>query len=299
MKPQLLEYLVRACTREVLKQLNENDDKDAKSSFEPSKTRKCSRCKTKPAMASYSTCKDCHDKSLDDAESYYDVQEAEGDETKGAAAPPADGQGTADQPAVPKTADSKPDEKPSQPETPKPEAPKKTKPIQGINVINPRDKAEMKPLEFRGKDPATIERTLFNRASAMAGSKVKVALSTIRAVTNALANPSTPLFLYIGKVDPDSDDLFMLSDNSLQVAKDSTADLSVTGTADPATYNAIGPSDPTDYDPDTMGAAYAQRQAGFSDRARQEPEIEFGDNSMEEQIRKLIKKMVNETLDPR
>lgn len=242
MKPQLLEYLVRACTREVLKQLNEEA------------------------------------------------------ETKGAPAPPADGQGTADQPPVPKAepAAAQPEAKPSQPETPK------LKPIKGINVVNPREKSEIKPLDFRGKkDPASIERTLYSRASAMAGSKVKVALSTIRAVTKALENPNTPLFLYIGQYDPQSDELYLMADSSIDVAKDASVNPEELAAGELSTYHSTDPADPAEYDPETMGAAYVQKSPGFNDRSQHEPEVEFGDNSMDEQIRKLIKKMVNETLDPR
>lgn len=258
MKKELLEYLVRACAKEVIQQLDENF---YRSNGRPS-----------PIL------------------SRAFVNEAD-DETKGAAAPPADGQGTADQPPVPKAAKEPKSQEPSQPETPK-----EPKSFKGINLVNPRDKSKIDRIELSG-DAASIERVLHRKASSVAGSKVKISIGAMRAIDNALKNPSIPLFLYIGKFDPESEELFVMADNSLQIAKDSSVSQDELSSGLPGTFQATDIADPKDYDPDQMGAAYAQKQAGYSDRSQIEPEIEFGDNSFGESIRPAIKALVNEILN--
>lgn len=162
MKPELLEFLIRECAKEVLTQLNEEE------------------------------------------------------ETKGAAAPPADGQGTGDQPSVPL---DEPDD--TQQDQPEPEVP--TSPdLKGIVLVNPRDKSKLQKMDLKRSDDATLERGLHRYAAQIAGSKVKVALSTLRQVRDAVNNPNGSLYLYIGKYDEASDELFLLADKSLQVAKDSS-----------------------------------------------------------------------------
>jgi hypothetical protein len=253
MKPQLLEYLVRACTREVLKQVNE----DKQGYFY--------RGKGRPAPIL----------------SRAFVNEEE--ETKGAPAPPAAGQGTADQPAIPKNdpktlndpkadADADAAKKPAEP---------KPKAFKGINIVNPRDKSNVKTVELKTKDDASIERELHRLGSSLAGSKVKVAISTMRAVK--AANPNTPLFLYIGKYDPQSDELFVLADNSLQVAKDASAEPESLSAAQPD-YTAPVPFNPT------MATAndFSQRMANAGQTVPQ---------PIDETIHKLVKQMVNSILD--
>jgi hypothetical protein len=252
MKPELLEYLVRTCTREVLKQVNE----DKEGYF--------FRVKGRPAPIL----------------SRAFVNEEE--ETKGAPAPPADGQGTADQPAVPKNEpqtlnDPKADADAAAAKKPEP----KPKQVKGINIVNPRDKSKLQQVALKSKDDASIERELHRLGSSLAGSKVKVAISTMRAVKSA--NPNTPLFLYIGKYDPQSDELFVLADNSLQVAKDSSAEPESLTAAQPD-YTAPVPFNPT------MATAndFGQRMANAGQTVPQ---------PIDETIHKLVKQMVNSILD--
>jgi hypothetical protein len=216
MKQELLEYIIRACAKEVLNQVNEAEE-----------------------------------------------------ETKGAPAPPADGLGSADQPPVPK--EEEPQEtKPQEPETPKvPE-------LKGVILVNPKDKSKLQRVKVKAGDDATLERTLHSLAAALAGPKVKVALSTMRMVKDAVKNPNSSAYVYIGKYDPQSDETFLLADKSLQVAKDSSIMPDDTGAS---VTNFKHPTD----------AELAQQMAMGGRTRVPEP--------MGEEIKTLIKTMVNEILD--
>ena len=226
MKPELLEYLVRHCVREVLTQIKEVDE----------------------------------------------------DPTKGAPAPPAAGQGTADQPEIPKK-DSPPEENPSEPETP-PQSPE----LKGVKFVNPKDKAKLQTVRVQGNDDASIERSLHQQGARIAGSNVKVAISTSRMVKDALRNPNTAVYLYLGKYDPNSDEIFLMADKSLQVAKDGSI------AAGEMTGSPVGSLAPSDFHPDTAGSTeFAQRmsaQAGGTPR--------YG---IDEKLIELIRKTINEVLD--
>lgn len=259
MKKELLEYLVRACAKEVITQLNEgNREYFFRSKGRPS-----------PILGRAFV--------------------NESDDIKGAAAPPADGQGTADQPPIPNS------EPPIQKEPSQVETPPETKPLKGINIVNPRDKSKIDSIQITGKDDASIERVLHRKAASVAGPKVKISLGALRAVKSALSNPSVPLFLYIGKFDPESDELFLMAEHSLQVAKDSSVSQDELSSAIPGTYWATDIASPEDYDPEKTGANYAMKQAGYSDRSQVEPEMDIPD--INESLRPAIKALVNEILN--
>lgn len=222
MKPELLEFLIRECAREVLTQINEGDQ-----------------------------------------------------DIKGAAAPPADGQGTADQPAIPNEEPKIP-EKPQQPETPPAPA------LKGMVFVNPKDKSKLQKVDIKSGDDATIERSLHALASRSAGAKVKISLSAMRAVKNAISNPNAALYLYVGQYDPQSEELFLMADNSLQVAKDasvapeemSTMSAPVSTTA----FNAMAAS-PGEFANHLANQGYTQPTA------------------VTEELRKAIKAMVEKIMD--
>jgi len=214
----------------------------------------------------------------------------EEDPTMGAPAPPEAGQGTADTPEIPKDKDTTP-EPPSQPETPP------TPQVKGIVLINPMDKANLKPVTLRGKDDASLERELYTQARGIAGRNVKVSLSTRRSVKDSLKNPSAPMFLYFGKFDPASDEIFLMADKSLQVAKDSSVDpTEIKGTS--KSVPVINPVDrPTT--PDEEDAEYIQSVPKMY--GAQGPEVVAPDdsetNDQIDEIKLLVKKMVNEVLN--
>lgn len=199
------------------------------------------------------------------------------DETVGASAPPADGQGTADQPPVPKEKGA-PEENPSEPETPAmPQSPN----LKGVVFVNPKDKAKLQKLQIQGGNDAALERSLHQQASRVAGPNVKVALSTSRMVKDALKNPNTTTYLYLGKYDPNSEEIFLMADKSLQIAKDSSISPAEMTGAPASTFT---PQDKI---------AGARDDADYA-AARQTQTPKYGLN---EELNKVIKKMVNEVLD--
>jgi len=175
MKQELLEYIVRACAQEVLKQIQTLNEEE---------------------------------------------------ETKGASAPPSDGQGTADQPSIPKEPAETSKEIPDAPPSPE---------LKGIILINPKDKSKLQKIDIKSQDDAGLERQLHNIASKIAGGKVKTSISTIRLVKDVIKNPSSVAYLYIGKHDPNAEELFLMADKSLQVAKDSS--IPVTDIASASTFS--------------------------------------------------------------
>ena len=205
------------------------------------------------------------------------VREAD-DEFKGAAAPPADGQGTADQPAVPK-------DKPEEPQAPEePQTPEPTN-LKGNVFINPRDKSDLKPLKLtpEGSD-AQLDRELHRFAAGYAGSQVRIAISTMRMVKEALRNPGVTVYLYLRKYDPSSEEVYLVADRSLYIAKDNSitpAELTGASVSQPST---------NDFQPLTASPDdYAQNMTAGG--RTQVPRID------EQVFRKIVKKMVNEILN--
>jgi hypothetical protein len=210
------------------------------------------------------------------------VNEAD-DDTKGAPAPPADGQGTADQPAVPKEP-TRPHENPSEPETPpSPE-------LKGVVLVNPRDKSKLRSVPLRFTNDAALERDLHRLGATIAGTGVKTALSATRAVKDAIKNPNSPAYLYVGKYDPNSDELFLMADKSLQVAKDASVPPSeLTGAS-------VSPIVPSEYDPLVASAGdVAQRMTAAGQTPRPEiPEDPEDTEELNEGLKTAIKKMITE-----
>jgi len=291
MKQELLEYLTRYCVREVLRQLNEESESNT-----------CQKCKGKGyfsgTLRNHGSGENvyheaipcdfpgCHDGKVDRAENQHaqgigpcpHLKEAD-DETKGAPAPPADGQGTAEQPEIPKDKDTTP-EKPSEPETP-PSDPTPT--LTGIRMVDPRDKSRLDLQKIRGGSDSALERELYQIASSKAGPRTKVALATTRTVKSVLNNPHASLFLYLGKYDPESDEIFLMADKSLQIAKDqsiSPAELTGTPTSMPVS---------TQFDPITASPTQLSRRMQSGGQTQVQ--------NVDERLVKVIRKMVNEMLD--
>jgi hypothetical protein len=290
MKPELLEYLVRHCAREVLSQMNEHTrlDSDHDNDLDV-RSHVCGTCNgSGEGMHDGTKCTTCggsgssnSKKKLTkrtDPDYDHDLDDTlrEGDpEIKGAAAPPADGQGSGDTIGIPNEEPEIP-EKPSEPETPKSQS------LKGIIIVNPKDKAKLEKVSIKGRDDGAIERELHKIGAMRAGSNVKVAISTIRAVKNAMHNPNAVIYLYLGKYDPDSDEIFLMADQSLQVAKDETAtDLD---------NNGISTSTPqSEFNPMSAGA---DEFAGRMQNKGQTPV-----HGLDEGLKSIIKKMVNGYLE--
>lgn len=223
MKKQLLEYLVRQCAREVLKQINEADD------------------------------------------------------IKGSSAPPADGQGIADQPEIPKNNPDEPTE-PSQEETPEvPPSPE----LKGVVIVNPKNKSKLERVFLKSSNDADIERELHRIGVRYAGPKVKTSISTMRAVKDVIRNPSTTIYLYVGKYDPNSEEIFLMNDKSIQVAKDESIPSSeITG---------------AEISPLSTPSSWSDSSNWQQKLATQGRTPRYGIN--EQKMKNIISKMVNEILD--
>lgn len=188
------------------------------------------------------------------------------DDIKGAPAPPADGQGTADQPAIPQ------------------KDPNVTTDLKGIVFVNPKDKAKLSKIVIPSKDDAGMERSLYQQIARLAGSKIKIALSTYRLVKDTLKNPSGSLYLYLGKQDPDSDEIYLMADKSLQIAKDASI-----SPEELSGQNATSNVAPSSFHPTTADAGeYAQRIAS---QGRVQP------TGIDENIKLAIKHIVNNILN--
>lgn len=323
MKQELLEHLIRLCVREVIEQnpkicINEALDayftifnklnpaivdylksscEGAEFYFDPKNPSKL-RVRSVYSDSFNHAIKDTQDilkkngyqfsihQSLEESdENKTDDPKDDGD-TKGAPAPPADGQGTGDQPEIPKKEPTDPvgaqtnaDENP----TDEPEVPAPTD-LKGVILINPRDKSKLQKVPLKAtSDDASLERNLHRLAATLAGSNVKISISTQRMVKDALKNPNSSAYLYLGKYDPNSDEIFLMADKSLQIAKDSSvspAELSGT----PVSYVA-----PTDFNPVTASPdEFAQRMK----YGAQTPTY-----TVNEDFKRVVKKMVCEILD--
>lgn len=265
MKPELLEYLIRQCVREVIKQ---------KDKFSLSRCPECG-CSTEETSTGIK-CKSCEweEKSINELDEM-------DNETLGSPVPQESGQGTADEPKIPKDKTSI-STQPSEPETP-PEN------LKGIILVNPRDKAKLKKVVLTPGDDAKIERALHLLNTREAGNNVKTSISSMRLVKDALKNPNSSLYLYFGKYDPVSDEIFLMADKSLQVAKDSSVPPTELSVISSPTYSATDISSPENYE--EFPNKFAQQTPAYSDRAR------GSENDIDEDLKHIIKKMINEVLN--
>jgi hypothetical protein len=104
-------------------------------------------------------------------------------------------------------------------------------------------------------------------------------------VKGILSNPSETGYLYIGKYDPESDEVFLLADKSLQVAKDGSIGAGESG--------GVGAAD--SFNP--MGAS-ADEFAGRMSRGGQTPVRGVEDmGDINENFKQIIKRLVNEIID--
>lgn len=217
------------------------------------------------------------------------------DETKGASAPPADGLGSADQPADPKSKDTRP-EPPSEPETP-------PSPImKGLIFVNPRNKARLQKIQA-GSTEAELDRNLYKLGTNVLGMQrgrgLKVSVGAKSLARNTITDPNSTVYLYVGKLDPDSEELFLMADRSLQIAKDSSVPATEFGGAvEPTGFDPLTAS-PEDYAAHLASSGQNRKTGELED----EPDIDSANpswergNGLEENLRKTIKKIVNEMLD--
>ena len=105
-----------------------------------------------------------------------------------------------------------------------------------------------------------------------------------------MKNPSAaPTFVYIGKLDPDSEEVFLMADKSLQVAKDESVDAETS-------YDY---SNPTQFDPNTAeGEEFAKRMqsGGRADVAELPDDSDDFSSQIDESLKSEIKKLVRKEL---
>ena len=274
MKTELLEYLVRQCVREVLDQIEEeaNVSKLKSSGIGKGDDKEPAKQKTSvPVNFKKGKGFKVNVKKINEEE-----------EPTGDMAPPADGQGTADQPPVPKE-EPKP-EKPEEPAEPPPPMAK------GAVIINPKDKSKLNAIKWMGRDESSIERTLHQTAVSIAGSRTKVSLGAKRLAQEVMANPNSTVYFYIGKMDPESEEVFLMADKSLQIAKDDSVQPGeLTGTPAvgtlPPNYGSYGGMNDREYE-DYMNTRYkAKPRYGIDEPA-----------ALNESAKSMIKKAVNKIL---
>lgn len=257
MKQSLLEHLVRECVLEVLNAFKEEDDNQPPTD--------------KPEGGD------------DDVPNFLEPDEDDGSESgDDNSSPPSDDNGNSDSSSDEKGDDSAQGggdgEEKSPPASSAPSSPSDLK---GVVLVNPRDKSKLQPIPLKGND-AQIERDLHRVASALGGGKVKTSLGALRAVKDTIKNPSSTVYVYLGKYDPESEEVFVMADKSLQVAKDGTIQPTDNATSG-GTLSSNG-----GFEPQTADAGeYASH---LSNAGQTQP------TGIDEGLRKLVRKMVRQTL---
>lgn len=145
-----------------------------------------------------------------------------------------------------------------------------------------------------------IERVIYYLASKYAGSKVKIANSTLRDVDKAIKSGGT-LFLYIGKFDETSDEIYVLAEANLEAAKIQSLPPSELG----GTTALPGLAGADDFDPNTASgedvARYMDKDAPGKVRSYGVPDEPDDRGDVDEQklheVKTMIKKLVNEVLN--
>jgi len=226
-KKQLLESLIRVCAKEVLSQLNEAKKKSKKCKCGKELilgTTECKECMEEAGLTSEAQLKkgetiaDTSDKrhtgidkmTNDENDPTTPEIKEEDSETVGAAQA-----GSGDSVDI-ETDTPKIDTEPTEKETPT----KKEK-LKGIVLLTPE--GELRSVPFRQwADDASIERTLFRVGSSIGGKKVKIAISTMNKVRKGMSD-KTPTYVFLGKYDPNGEELFVMADRDLNSAKEQAA----------------------------------------------------------------------------
>jgi hypothetical protein len=194
-------------------------------------------------------------------------------ETVGAPAPPAAGQGTADQPALPQQA------------PPTLSAPPLPTTAKGVFYVDPKKPQKPMPLQLSSpQDPGKLERELYRTAARSGGPRVKVSSAALREVPRVIASPNTAMFLYIGKQNPEDPDteLYLLPAKTLQQAQQASV---------PAGVSAEHPTTvPTPQEP----GMETPQQGPADAKKTQAPDIDensSGRNMLSGMIRECIREM--------
>lgn len=275
MKTELLEALVRQCVREVLGQIEEESNASKLKSSGIGKEDGKEPVKQKITVKPFKTGKKSkvNITKINEEEVPQDPSTEKGPET-----PP-------EEPKAPETP-----EVPSAPETPEEPSEKPQRIPKGAVLLNPKDKSKLQPIKWVGRDESSIERTLHQTAASVAGPRTKVSLGAKRMARELVSNPNTTAFFYLGKTDPESEEIFLMADKSLQVAKEGSVQPGeLTGTP------TLSPPSPTL----NFGGMTDDEYTTYMNQ-RDQAKPRYGIDAPEpfnESATKLIKRMVNQILD--
>ena len=301
-RTELLETLIRQCVNEVLDQVDERvgtDGKPIDKSSDIGKGGKPTKIKPKWMKPTKFTVGVKKTSKINEEEQGQEKKPDENPLDK-----PAEPASEPSSQSEPKASEPKPEEpgKPSgEPESPEgppmggPEEPEKSelppKAIKGAVFVNPKDKSKLdpKPLAIlRGQNDANIERILHRIATGIAGARAKVSIGAKRMAREVAKNPNASVFFYLGKMDPESDEIFLMADKSLNVAKDSSIQPGeITGapiTTLPPSYKSYGSMTDDEYETHRSTRNQATPRYGI-------------DEPLNESAKSMIKKVVNKILD--
>ena len=257
---KLLEYLVKQCTKEVLDQITEGKKLDIKFAKE----------KKKEIPVKVKVPVDFKNKKFTPKIKKL----SESDEPEGMPTPQSSALSVRPSQSVTPNEPDAADEPDMEEPTPK----------SGPVLINPRDKSQLQPVKFAGRDEASIERSLHQLAAGIAGPKVKISLGAKRMAREAASNPNAQIFFYLGKMDPESEEIFLMADKSMQIAKDdSILPTDIQGSASFTTTPATHDIDQMD---DREFRAYKGQTIRGKDR-----------HGLDEQTHSMIKKAILQILD--
>lgn len=283
MKTELLETLIRQCVKEVLDQVEEDINVGKLKSSGIGKEDGKEPAKQKIPIKPFNTGKK-------QKINIRKLNEDNGEPTDEPTPSPAD------QPAVPEDepkAEPKAEPKPKEPAEPHPPS------MRGAIVVNPRDKSRLEPIKWQGRDESSLERTLHRVAVSIAGARTKVSLGAKRMARELAANPSATAYFYFGKTDPESEEIFLMADKSIQIAKDDSVQPGeLTGTpVTPGRTLPVGKWDEPSPEVDPK-RKYADWGSRFSNRPiTAKPRYGIDEpGELNEGVTKLIKTVVNKIL---
>jgi hypothetical protein len=298
-RTELLETLIRQCVNEVLDQVDERVDTDGKPIDKSSGIGKGGKpTKVKPKWMKPTKF------TVDVKKTAKINEEEEGQEKKPDENPmdkpaePSSEPSSNPDPESPEPKPEGPGEPSGEPSSPEggspmggPDEPEKTelppKAIKGAVFVNPKDKSKLdpKPLAIlRGQTDVNIERILHRIATGIAGARAKVSIGAKRMAREVAKNPNASVFFYLGKMDPESDEIFLMADKSLNVAKDESIQPGeLTGapvSTLPAFYKSFGSMTDDEYETHRQNRNQATPRYGIDESAKS-----------------MIKKVVNKILD--
>ena len=288
-RTELLECLVQRCVREVLDQINEDADVSKLKSSGIGDGDDKEPVKQKVTVNPFKKGKKNVTKINEEEDKPENKPDDKSKDPSQDPSSPEKGPEAAATPPTPPTPDAA--ATPSLINTP-PRIPK------GASVINPKDKSKLTSVKWTGHDESSVERVLHQVAVSMAGSRAKVSLGAKRMGREAARNPKLPIYFYFGKMDPESEEIFLMADKSLQIAKDDSVqpgDIMGTPVSTPSPNLNYTAMTDQDYETHMKRRNLPSPRYGIDDPADMDDPANPA--NIGEGAKKLIKKMVNQILN--